>query len=91
MVDSELIEALAECLEALRQGETELQACLERHAQYRSELEALLEVAQLIPRLPEGLTPSPLFRERTRRRLVGGSNGNPLPPANPGWHGAASS
>jgi len=91
MPDPELIEALAECLEALRQGETELQACLERHAPYRSELEALLEVAQLIPRLPEDLVPSPLFRERTRRRLVGGSNGNPLPPPSLGWHGAGPS
>ena len=88
MANTELIEALADCLEALRQGETELQDCLKQHARFRSELEALLEVARLIPRLPHELGPSHLFRERTRRRLVEGPNGSPPPASDVGWQGA---
>ena len=71
MADSELIDALAECLEALREDEAKLQACLERHASHRAELEALLEVVRLIPQLPASVAPSASFRERTRRRLMG--------------------
>ena len=91
MVDDELVEALADCLEALRRGEPSLEACLERHARHREELEALLAVAQLIPRLPAEVAPSPTFRERTRRRLVAGSNGSSPPPSDLGWQGAGSS
>ena len=79
MADSELIEALADCLDALRLGEADLQACLERHARYRAELEALLDVARLIPRLPDTVVPAPPFRERTRRRLMGGTRGDSTP------------
>jgi hypothetical protein len=77
MVDQELVEALAECLEALRQGEERLEACLARHAEQRAELEALLEVARLIPGLPAEVEPSAPFKERTRHRLLGGANGGP--------------
>ena len=87
MDDGELIAALAECLEALRQGEADLQACLKRHASYRTELEALLEVVRLIPRLAEEIRPSPAFRERTRRRLLGRPNGTP-PSSGLEWRGA---
>ena len=84
MADSELIEALAECLDALRRGEPDLQVCLERHTTYRAELEALLEVARLIPRLPDTVVPSPPFRERTRRRIMSGTRGD-APPSGPSW------
>ena len=84
MADSELIEALADCLDALRRGEPELQACLARHGRYRAELEALLEVARLIPRLPATIVPSSPFRERTRRRLMGGTRGD-ASPSGPSW------
>ena len=87
MADGELIDALADCLEALRQGETDLQACLERHAPYRTELEALLDVVRLIPQLAEEILPSPAFRERTRRRLLARPNGNP-PSSGLQWRGA---
>lgn len=73
MADSDLIEALADCLDALRRGELDLQVCLARHGRYRAELEALLEVARLIPRLPASVVPSPSFRERTRRGLMRGT------------------
>ena len=87
MDDGELIAALAECLEALRQGEADLEACLKRHASYRTELEALLDVVRLIPRLAEEIRPSPAFRELTRRRLLGRPNGNP-PSSGLEWRGA---
>ncbi len=84
MADSELIEALADCLDALRRGEPDLEACLERYARHRAELKALLEVARLIPRLPATVVPSPPFRERTRRRIMGGTDNDTTPPE-PSW------
>ena len=83
MAEAEIVMALAECLEALRQGEAEVQVCLERHPAYRAELEALLEIARLIPSLPISVAPSPPFRARTRRWLREGANGAPGSPA--GW------
>lgn len=83
MAEAEIVRALAECLEALRHGEADVQACLERYPEHRAELEALLEVARLIPSLPISVTPSPPFRERTRRWLRGDANGAPGSPA--GW------
>ncbi|MGB2694948.1 MAG: hypothetical protein WBD55_07135 [Dehalococcoidia bacterium] len=87
MADRDLVEALAECLEAMRMGETELKSCLERYSEHREELEALLAVAQQIPRLAEDVAPSPTFRERARRELVREGNGNGAPPASPEWQG----
>ena len=75
MDEMELMEALAECLEALRRSEADLEACLERHAAYRAELEPLLEVARLIPRLPGEIAPSPPFRQRARRLILDDPNG----------------
>jgi hypothetical protein len=84
MADAAFIEALANCLEAQRQGEPALRACLERYPQFRLELEELLRVARLIPTLPPRSTPSAAFRERTRRRLLSRPNGRPSP-ADLGW------
>ena len=83
MAEEEIVRALAECLEALRQGEADVQACLERYPAHRAELEALLEVARLIPSLPISIAPSPPFREQTRRWLRGGASGAPGSPT--GW------
>ena len=85
MADAEIVEALAECLEALRRGEADVEACLERHAAYRVELEALLAVARLIPRLAAEIAPAPAFRERTRRRLRRLLDGAPGSPTDWGW------
>lgn len=63
-----IVEALADCLEAMREGE-ELAACLEMYSQYRAELEPLLEIASLIRPLAPEVAPSPAFREQTRERL----------------------
>ena len=85
MAEAEIVRALAECLEALRHGEADVQVCLERYPAHRTELEALLEVARLIPSLPISITPTPPFRERTRRWLHGGANGAPGSPASWRW------
>ena len=85
MAEAEIVWALAECLEALRHGEADVQACLERYPAHRAELEALLEVARLIPSLPASVVPSPPFRERTWRWLRKGANGAPGSPASWRW------
>ena len=84
MADAEIVDALAQCLEALRRGEPDLEACLRRYPAYRAELEPLLDVARLIPGLPAQIVPSSSFRERTRRRLRDRSDGAP---GSPGWSG----
>ncbi|GBD12765.1 hypothetical protein HRbin24_00778 [bacterium HR24] len=57
-------EALAECLEAARQGERALMSCLDRYPRMRQELTALVLVASLIP--PAG--PKGRMSEEGRRR-----------------------
>ena len=81
MAEREIIEALTECLEALRSGDADLQACLDRYPAYRGELESLLEVAQLISQLSLHVQPSASFRERTRRRIQDLPNGGSSPTA----------
>ena len=65
-----LMEALSECLEALRRGDSDLEACLDRHAGYRSELEALLDIVKLIPPRTREIAPAPSFRQRARRLIL---------------------
>jgi hypothetical protein len=84
VAEAALAEALANCLEARRQGDAALRACLDRYPEFRTELEELLRVVELIPKLPAQALPSAAFRERTRRRLLGRHNGRPTPPE-PGW------
>lgn len=57
-----VVQALADCLETLRQG-SNLEAALERYPEYRAHLKALLEVASLIHPLAEDVVPSPALRE----------------------------
>ncbi len=64
-----IVEALADCLEAMRRGE-QMEACLEMYPEYRAELKPLLEVASLIAPLPPEIVPSPIFREYTRAQLL---------------------
>lgn len=63
-------EALAECLEAARQGEGALMSCLDRYPRLRHELTALVLVASLIPPCgPEGEI-SEQWRRRTKADLL---------------------
>lgn len=64
-----LEDALADCLEATRKGETHLAACIERYPQYRDELAATLRVAARLQRLSKATQPSPAWRRRTMTAL----------------------
>lgn len=64
-----VVEALADCLEAMRRGE-DLEACLEMYAEYRAELKPLLQIASLLRPLPPEIAPSPVFRRETRVRIL---------------------
>ena len=64
-----IIEALADCLEAMRGG-VEMEACLAMFPEYRAELRPLLHIASLLRPLPPEIAPSPVFRERTRIQIL---------------------
>ncbi len=57
-----LSHALADCLDALREGES-LKACLDRYPEHRERLRPLLEVAETVYReeYQEEAAPSPYF------------------------------
>ncbi len=57
-----LSHALADCLDALREGKS-LKACLDRYPEHRERLRPLLEVAQTLHRekYQEEAAPSPYF------------------------------
>jgi hypothetical protein len=63
------VQALADCLETLRQG-SDLDVALERYPEYRAQLKALLEVASLIQPLAEDVAPSPALQESIWARLL---------------------
>jgi len=65
----DIVEALADCLDAMRRGE-KLATCLEMYPHYREELTPLLEIADLIKPLAPEVVPSSVFREQTRDRLL---------------------
>ena len=71
---SNIVEALADCLEEIRRG-GDLEACLQRYPQYRAELKAVLELAMLIKPLPQDVVPSRAFREATKARIAGDRRG----------------
>jgi hypothetical protein len=64
------VQALADCLESLRQG-ADLDRALESYPEHRSQLKALLEVASLIHPLAEDVAPSPALLEDIRALLLG--------------------
>jgi hypothetical protein len=64
-----IVQALADCLESLRQG-SDVDVVLEGHRECRAQLKALLEVASLIRPLAENVAPSPAMRESIWARLL---------------------
>jgi len=76
-----IVQALADCLETLRQG-SDLNVALERYPEYRAQLKALLEVASLIRPLAEDVAPPSALRESIRAHLRE-LRGEPTPP---GFH-----
>jgi len=80
-----IIEALADCLEAMRGG-VEMEACLAMYPEYRAELRPLLQIASLLRPLPPEIAPSPVFKERTRVQILAhpeGPDGTSLAPDRP--------
>jgi hypothetical protein len=77
MADEMLARALADCLEALRKSRQSLDERLAAYPSMREELEELLRLVELIPSLPMGAAPDPVFVQRTRRRLVAGGPDGP--------------
>jgi hypothetical protein len=80
-----IIEALADCLEAMRGG-VEMEACLAMYPDYRAGLKPLLQIASLLRPLPPEITPSPVFKERTRVQILErpeGQDGASLAPDRP--------
>jgi hypothetical protein len=51
-------------------GGVEMEACLAMFPEYRSELRPLLQIASLLRPLPPEITPSPIFKERTRAQIT---------------------
>ena len=66
-----IVEALADCLEAMRHGE-DMETCLIMYPQYRAELAALLQIASLLRPLPPEIAPSFAFKERTKVQILEG-------------------
>jgi len=64
-----IVQALADCLETIREG-SDAEVALEGHREYRAQLKALLEVAALIRPLAQDVAPSPALREAIRVRLA---------------------
>lgn len=80
-----IIEALADCLEAMRGG-AEMEACLAMYPEYRAELRPLLQIASLLRPLPPEIAPSPVFKDRTRVQILtryGTQDGTSLAPDHP--------
>ena len=80
-----IVEALADCLEAMRGG-VEMEACLAMYREYRADLTPLLQIASLLRPLPPVISPSPVFRESTRVQILErqeGQDGASLAPDRP--------
>lgn len=76
MGETEMARALAECLEAAKQGPEALREALGRYpVEWQRELAQLVQLAISIPAAGEESTPSAGWRARTRRRLLEGLEG----------------
>jgi hypothetical protein len=84
MVKVGIVQALADCLETVRQG-SRLDVAMERYPKYRAQLNALLEVASLIRPLTEDVAPPFALQESIRAHLLELQD-KPTPP---GFHGGA--
>jgi hypothetical protein len=69
MVKVGIVQALADCLETVRQG-SRLDVAMERYPKYRAQLNALLEVASLIRPLAEDVAPPFALQESIRSHLL---------------------
>ena len=67
-----IVSALADCLEALNEGNDELEARLRKHERYRQELVALLEIVRELNAMgqDEELRPSDEFLKDLKVKLL---------------------
>ena len=66
-----LARVLEECLQAMEQGETDLDGLVERYPEAGEEIRPLLEIAQQLGRRRADGAPLPLeFREELREKLL---------------------
>lgn len=72
-------DVLAECIEAIEQGETTMEACLARYPEYAARLQELFPVMVTFRSAP-AVTPTPTFRQHTRQHML--SQLRPLPNEN---------
>jgi hypothetical protein len=56
-----------------------MEECLAMYREYRAELTPLLQIASLLRPLPPEITPSPVFRERTRVEILSRHEGQDEP------------
>jgi hypothetical protein len=82
------VQALADCLEAMRRG-ADLDLALESYPEHRSQLKVLLEVASLIHPLADDVAPSPATREDIRARLLELPETSSSSPLGPGMEPSA--
>jgi hypothetical protein len=78
-----IVQALADCLETLRQG-WDLDVALQSYPEHCHQLKALLEVASLIRPLAEDVAPSPELRESIWALLLELPERPNSPPLGPG-------
>ena len=68
---TDIVVALADCLEILRAGEGDISACLEKYPDLADQLDPLLRTVEQIRPLPIDVTPPYDLRISLRKRLTG--------------------
>lgn len=84
-MSNEFIEALNECLERLKRGES-IQDCLRDNPTYAEELRPLLEVAVSTMRAAESASPDPAAKARNFERFSQAAAAHALKKPSPWWH-----
>ena len=69
---TDIVEALADCLETLRTRKGEISACLDRYPELAHELAPLLRIVEQIRPLPADVTPPPELKRVVRAGLSAG-------------------
>ncbi len=69
MTEQQIADVLAECLSAIERGHTTPEACLRMYPDYRRELYDMFLAVGLLRSAPR-VTPSPVFREFTKLRVL---------------------
>ena len=76
-------EILANCIEEIRSGKSTIEDCLKRYPHLGNKLRALLEIAASLK--PDGVSPSPEFKERAKMHLFDEAQPAPVKVSPPLW------